>query len=82
MSILTASTGDTNVWTVTTEVPPPEQKHMTLKEGVESVERMLIQNSLKRYHGCRKLAAQELRISRVTLWNKMKKYGLMYRSAP
>ncbi|ACG71594.1 putative sigma54 specific transcriptional regulator [Anaeromyxobacter sp. K] len=43
---------------------------------VEANERQLIEEALRRYHGNRKEAAAALRISPVTLWRRVRKYGL------
>jgi two-component system, NtrC family, response regulator AtoC len=37
----------------------------------------MIERALERFHGNRKEAAEALRISTVTLWRKMKRYGLV-----
>ncbi|HYG69457.1 MAG TPA: helix-turn-helix domain-containing protein, partial [Anaeromyxobacteraceae bacterium] len=42
---------------------------------VEANERLLIEEALRRYHGNRKEAAAALRISPVTLWRRVRKYG-------
>jgi DNA-binding NtrC family response regulator len=39
-------------------------------------ERVMIERALERYGGNRRQAAQALKISTVTLWRKMKQYGL------
>jgi DNA-binding NtrC family response regulator len=39
-------------------------------------ERVMIERALERYHGNRRQAAEALKISTVTLWRKMKQYGL------
>ncbi|ABC80114.1 sigma 54-interacting transcriptional regulator [Anaeromyxobacter dehalogenans] len=43
---------------------------------VEANERQLIEEALRRFHGNRKEAAAALRISPVTLWRRVRKYGL------
>jgi two-component system response regulator AtoC len=43
---------------------------------LKAQERALIERALDRYHGNRKQAAEALNISTVTLWRKMKDYGL------
>ena len=49
----------------------------TLAERVDLIERKIILDSLHRNHNHRKDTAAELGISRVTLYNKMKKFGLL-----
>lgn len=44
--------------------------------SLEEMERRMIETSLKKYHGNRRLAADELRISERTLYRKIKEYGL------
>ena len=44
--------------------------------NVKSQERVLIERALERFRGNRKQAAEALNISTVTLWRKMKQYGL------
>jgi DNA-binding NtrC family response regulator len=39
-------------------------------------ERVMIERALERFRGNRKEAAEALKISTVTLWRKMKQYGL------
>jgi DNA-binding NtrC family response regulator len=39
-------------------------------------ERVLIERALERFRGNRKQAADALKIGTVTLWRKMKQYGL------
>jgi DNA-binding NtrC family response regulator len=43
---------------------------------VKSQERVLIERALQRFRGNRRQAAEALNISTVTLWRKMKQYGL------
>ena len=43
---------------------------------LQEQERVMIERALERFHGNRKQAADALRISPVTLWRKMKQYGL------
>jgi DNA-binding NtrC family response regulator len=43
---------------------------------VKSQERVLIERALERFRGNRRQAAEALNISTVTLWRKMKQYGL------
>jgi two-component system, NtrC family, response regulator AtoC len=40
-------------------------------------ERVMIERALERFGGNRRQAAAALRISTVTLWRKMKQYGLL-----
>ena len=49
---------------------------VALKQQVESFERALIDAALDRTRGNRSAAARELKVSRVTLLDKIKKYGL------
>ena len=53
----------------------------TLEARVDLIECRIIEDSLRRNNHRRKETAAELGISRVTLYNKMKKFGLMGRSA-
>jgi transcriptional regulator of acetoin/glycerol metabolism len=43
---------------------------------LQSNERVMIERALERYRGNRRQAAEALKISTVTLWRKMKQYGL------
>lgn len=47
-----------------------------IKEANAQVEKEIIQETLKKYNNNRTLTAEALNISRKTLFNKMKKYGL------
>jgi DNA-binding NtrC family response regulator len=49
----------------------------SLEARVDVMERRIIQDSLQRNNFRRKETAAELGISRVTLYNKMKKFGLL-----
>ena len=49
----------------------------TLEARVDLIERRIIEDCLQRNNHRRKETAAELGISRVTLYNKMKKFGLM-----
>jgi DNA-binding NtrC family response regulator len=49
----------------------------SLEARVDRFERQIIEDSLARNDFRRKQTAAELGISRVTLYNKMKKFGLM-----
>ena len=44
---------------------------------LQAQERRLIERALERFHGNRREAAEALKISTVTLWRKMKQYGLV-----
>src|SRR4051794_2738135 len=61
---------------------PPEvtQKSRTRSGGdtldLQEQERVMIERALERFGGNRKQAAEALKISTVTLWRKMKQYGL------
>jgi transcriptional regulator with PAS, ATPase and Fis domain len=65
---------------------PPEILHKPhLSDSDDSLdlnaqERVMIERALERFRGNRKEAAEALKISTVTLWRKMKQYGLV--SAP
>jgi two-component system NtrC family response regulator len=48
----------------------------TLKEAREDVERQIVQNALRRHRGKITSAAQELGVSRPTLYELMEKLGL------
>jgi DNA-binding NtrC family response regulator len=50
---------------------------VTLEARVSRFERTIIEDALARHNFRRKETAAELGISRVTLYNKMKKLGLM-----
>jgi DNA-binding protein Fis len=52
-------------------------KARTLEERVSAVERQIIEETLARHNSHRSRTAQELGISRVTLYNKMKRYGML-----
>jgi DNA-binding NtrC family response regulator len=49
----------------------------TLEAQVDELERRIIEDTLTRHQQRRKETAVELGISRVTLYNKMKKFGLL-----
>jgi len=51
----------------------PEQK----RESWSDIERRMIIETLKEHNGSRKLAAAQLEWTRMKLWRKMKKYGLL-----
>ena len=63
------------------ELPPEVSQKTRIKASDDSLdlkaqERALIERALDRYRGNRKQAAEALKISTVTLWRKMKDYGL------
>jgi len=68
--------------TITRRELPPEisQRKKSVRPGdplnIRSQERELIRRALEKYDGSRKRAAAALHISTVTLWRKMKEYGL------
>jgi len=49
----------------------------TLEEHIDQIERRIIEESLRRHNHHRTATAKELGISRVTLYNKMKKFGML-----
>jgi DNA-binding NtrC family response regulator len=53
------------------------QRPLTLEERVGQIERRIIEESLQRNNFHRTVTARELGISRVTLYNKMKKFGIL-----
>ncbi|HEX4915623.1 MAG TPA: sigma 54-interacting transcriptional regulator [Vicinamibacterales bacterium] len=61
---------------------PPEVSQQSRRRAaadtlnVKSQERVLIERALERFNGNRRQAASALNISTVTLWRKMKQYGL------
>ena len=57
--------------------PTGMDQSKTLEARVDLVERRIIEDCLRRNNHRRKETAAELGISRVTLYNKMKKFGLM-----
>ena len=59
---------------LTDSLPLP---HDNLSSSIDVVERGIIQRTLERFGNSRARAASALGISRVTLYKKMKKYGLM-----
>jgi DNA-binding NtrC family response regulator len=70
---LPASSGYPNAPPATTAPRPAA----SLEARVDGVEQRIIEECLKRNNFRRKQTAAELGISRVTLYNKMKKFGLM-----
>ena len=61
---------------------PPEVSQKPVRAASDSgfdlrtQERAMIERALKRFHGNRRDTAEALKISAVTLWRKMKQYGL------
>jgi DNA-binding NtrC family response regulator len=63
------------------ELPPEVSQKTRLRSTDDSLdlqaqERAMIERALERFRGNRRQAADALRISTVTLWRKMKQYGL------
>jgi DNA-binding NtrC family response regulator len=63
------------------ELPPEVSKKTRLRATDDSLdlqaqERAMIERALERFRGNRRQAADALKISTVTLWRKMKQYGL------
>src|SRR5687768_9401934 len=63
------------------ELPPEVSQKPRQRSGDDSLdlqaqERVLIERALERFRGNRRQAADALKISTVTLWRKMKQYGL------
>ena len=62
---------------------PPEVSQKSRQRGpgdsldLQALERAAIERALERFRGNRREAADALRISTVTLWRKMKQYGLV-----
>ncbi|MBI83776.1 MAG: sigma-54-dependent Fis family transcriptional regulator [Planctomycetaceae bacterium] len=61
----------------TEEFTPGEGSPRSLSEQMERLERRIIEGSLRRNKYSRKQTALELSIGRVTLYNKMKRFGLL-----
>ena len=64
------------------ELPPEivQKPHASQTDDsldLDAQERTMIERALERFHGNRKEAADALKISTVTLWRKMKRYGLV-----
>jgi transcriptional regulator with PAS, ATPase and Fis domain len=61
---------------------PPEVSQKTRQRpsddslDLQAQERAMIERALERFRGNRRQAAEALKISTVTLWRKMKQYGL------
>jgi DNA-binding NtrC family response regulator len=63
------------------ELPPEVTQKSRTRSGNDTMdlqeqERVMIERALERFQGNRKQAADALKISTVTLWRKMKQYGL------
>jgi DNA-binding NtrC family response regulator len=63
------------------ELPPEVRQPARMRLRTDSLdlqeqERLMIERALERFRGNRRQAAQALKISTVTLWRKMKQYGL------
>jgi transcriptional regulator with PAS, ATPase and Fis domain len=58
-------------------LPVDDCEAMTLEARVGAAERQVICESLSRHDHHRIATAKELGISRVTLYNKMKKFGML-----
>jgi len=64
------------------ELPPEvSQKSRQRAPGdsldLQALDRATIERALERFRGNRRAAAEALKISTVTLWRKMKQYGLV-----
>jgi transcriptional regulator with PAS, ATPase and Fis domain len=57
---------------------PDRQHALTLEERLRQVERRIIEETLQRNNYRRTETARELGISRITLYNKMKKLGILH----
>ena len=53
---------------------PLDSQEATL--DLQNNEREIIERALRRFHGSRQEAAEALKISTVTLWRKIKHYGI------
>ena len=63
------------------ELPPEISQKTRQRPGDNSLdlqeqERVMIERALEKFRGNRRLAAEALKISTVTLWRKMKQYGI------
>jgi transcriptional regulator with PAS, ATPase and Fis domain len=74
--ILAGVAGPTNDPTVTLESRKAEADSMELTDQMATTEKDLIEQALIRNNYNRTRTAKELGVSRVTLYNKMKRYGL------
>ena len=63
--------------TATRNDPQRNLTGRTLEERVNEIEHRIIEESLQRHNNHRTHTARELGISRVTLYNKMKKFGML-----
>ena len=64
------------------ELPPEISQQVRQRVSDDSLdlreqERAMIERALERFRGNRKETAEALKISTVTLWRKMKQYGLV-----
>ncbi len=70
---------------ITVRELPPEVRSRTMDSAadddldLDEHERKAIRRALERFRGDRRLAAKALNISTVTLWRRMKRYGLDFR---
>jgi len=72
-----SSSSSSSVSTSDSDEPPPDARNgPSLKEQVEAFERGLVARALEATGGNQSEAARRLGVSRVTLIDKMKKYGL------
>jgi DNA-binding NtrC family response regulator len=68
---------------MTRAVAAPEPGHtLPLRKALEIPEREIIERTLKSHNGNRQETAAALMINRTTLFNKMRKYGLLGRAQP
>jgi DNA-binding NtrC family response regulator len=63
------------------DLPPEVSQKPRIRRGGDTLdlqeqERVSIERALQRFDGNRRKAADALKISTVTLWRKMKRYGL------
>jgi transcriptional regulator with PAS, ATPase and Fis domain len=64
------------------ELPPEvsqksRQRAQDNSLDLQTLERTAIERALERFRGNRRQAAEALKISTVTLWRKMKEYGIV-----
>ena len=59
-----------------TDAAPPCKNIKALSTKIEAIEKETIEHLLKKYAGNKKKAAEELKISRKTLYNKVKRYKI------
>lgn len=74
--VLTGVIGPTNDPTVVLDAARPEAESKQLGDQIAVTEKELIEEALMRNNYNRTRTAKELGVSRVTLYNKMKRYGL------